>query len=81
MRHVKASFPEGACVGARLANPIPRGQYWLFLLLFTAIHQPAVARSAQKPWIWVMSSLPETAAMLAVTGCYSPFFCRFVSRS
>jgi hypothetical protein len=53
-------------VGVRLASPTPRGQYWLFLLLFAAIHQPAVACSAQKPWIWVMSSVPETAAMLAV---------------
>jgi hypothetical protein len=52
-------------------------QYWLFLLLLAAIHQPAVACSAQKPWIWLMPSLPETAAMLAVTGCYSPFFCKF----
>jgi hypothetical protein len=54
-------------------------QCWLFLLLFAAVHQPAAARSAQKPWIRVMSSLPETAAMLAVTGCYSLFFCRFTS--
>jgi hypothetical protein len=71
IRHVKASFPERACVGVRLANPTPRGQYWLFLLLFVAIDQPAVAGSAQKSWIWVMSSLPETAAMLAVIRCSS----------
>ena len=79
IRHVKASFPERACVGVRLANPTPRRQCWLFLLLFAAIHQPAAACTAQKPWIWVMPSLPETAAMLAVTGCYSLFFCRFAS--
>jgi hypothetical protein len=79
IRHVKPSFPERACIGVRLANPTPRRQYWLFLLLFAAIHQPAVARLAQKPWVWVMSSLPETAAMLAVTGCYSLFFCRGAS--
>ena len=67
IRHVKASFPERDCAGVRLANPAARGQYWLLLLLLAAIHQPAAACSAQKLWIWMMSSLPENSGD---AGCY-----------
>jgi hypothetical protein len=53
----------------RLAKPDPARHYWLLLLLFAAIRQPAVAYLAQKRWILGDAVPPATAAMLAVTGC------------
>ena len=76
IRHVKASFPERACVGARLAKPDPAGTILAVLAVIFG-YTSASCRLFGAETLDLADAEPPSNSGDA--GCYSLFFCGFAS--